>query len=95
MFVNYALKTREILSHICFIKPWSFLLFDRRRFLRYMYITTPIPTPTPAHTSTTVSIITIMPWPSSEPLWVLSLVFSLTLYTNQLRKYLLLWYREL
>lgn len=87
----------EILSHIWIIKPWSFLLFDRPRFLRYMYITTPTPTPTPAHTSPTVSIITVMPWPSalSEPLWVLSLVFSLTLYTYQQRKYLLLWYREL
>ena len=89
MFVNYALKN---LSHIWIIKPWSFLL-------RYMYITTPTttPTPTPAHTSPMVSIITFMPWPSalSEPLWVLSLVFSLTLYTYQQCKYLLLWYREL
>ena len=63
----------EILSHICNIKPWLFLLFDRRRFLRYMYI------PTTAHTtaaSPTVSIITIMFWlPGlSDPgmsLWIL------------------------
>ena len=65
MFVNYALKTREILSHIWIIKPWSFLLFDRRRFLRYMYIPTPTTAITAKTATPTITIITTMPWSSA------------------------------